>query len=84
MVQPDPPGRPGAGPLLRLPSPGEDKAGRCATQEIFSKSLFGGCVQRIFPHSVRAATRSRNTIFAENSHSTRKKEKKKDGGSRRG
>lgn len=53
MVQPFPPGLVGAGPLLRLPSLGEVEGGRSATQESFSKSLFGGCVHLIFSHSVQ-------------------------------
>jgi hypothetical protein len=48
-----PTGRVKAGPLLRLPPPGEDKGGKCATQEDLSKTLFGGYVYLIFSQSVR-------------------------------
>lgn len=50
-----PPSRIKAEPLLRPPSPGEDKDGRCATQEDLSKTLFGGYVYLIFPHLVRGS-----------------------------
>ena len=48
-----PPGRLKAGPLLRLPSSGEEKEDRCAIQEDLSKTLFGGYVYLFFPHPVR-------------------------------
>jgi hypothetical protein len=48
-----PPGRVKAGPFLRLPSPGEDKEGRRATEENLSKTLSGGYVYMIFPRLVR-------------------------------